>query len=112
MTAKKRYFSTLCRVVALSRSKAEAALTVDPNYSALRELILHHPGGWADEEALRKARDICAAVRGKTDDRRKLAVIETLVRDLYSESGHRKWDLTQTTGRDVLRLAILRELEP
>jgi hypothetical protein len=84
---------------------------VDPTYSALRELIIHRPGGWADEEALRRARELCAQALEKTPDKRKVAVIETLVRELYSESDHRKWDLTATTGRDFLRLAILRELE-
>jgi len=84
---------------------------VDPTYSELRELIIHRPGGWADEEALRRARELCAQALAKTPDKHKVAVIETLVRDLYSDSDHRKWDLTTTTGRDFLRLAILREIE-
>lgn len=84
---------------------------MDPTYSELRELIIHRPGGWADEEALRRARELCAQALAKTPDEHKVAVIETLVRDLYSDSDHRKWDLTTTTGRDFLRLAILREIE-
>lgn len=80
-------------------------------YSALRELVILRPGGWADEESLRRARELCAAVREKTADKHRVARIETLFADLYSESGHRKWDLTTTTGRDFLRLAILRELD-
>ena len=95
----------------MSCAGAEPVSTVDPNYLALRELILHRPGGWADEEALRTARELCAAVREQIVDRHKIAVIETLAQDLYSDADHRKWDLTTTTGRDVLRLAILRELE-
>ena len=84
---------------------------MDPNYSALRDLILLRPGGWADEDALRRARELCAAAREMTVDKHKVAVLETLIRDLYSEADHRKWDLTTTTGRDFLRLAILRELD-
>jgi hypothetical protein len=60
---------------------------------------------------LRRARELCTAAREKDPNRHKVAVIETLVKDLYSDSAHRKWDLSTTTGRDFLRLAILRELE-
>jgi len=95
----------------MSCAQGEAAPAVDPNYSALRELILLRPGGWADLEALHRARELCAAAREMTADKHKLAVLETLIRDLYSDSDHRKWDLTTTTGRDFLRLAILRELD-
>ena len=80
------------------------------NYSALRELVIHRPGGWADEDALRIARELCAAARKDGASKVKIAVIEKMVTDLYSESGHAKWAITTTTGRDFLRLAILREL--
>ena len=96
----------------MSWAGAESVSIVDPKYLALRELILHRPGGWADEEALRQARALCAAAASeKAADHRKVAVIETLVRDLYSDADHQKWEVTTTTGRDFLRLAILRELE-
>jgi hypothetical protein len=78
--------------------------------SALRELIIHRPGGWADQEALRVAQQLCAAARKEGASRVKVGVIEKMVTDLYSESGHAKWAVTTTTGRDFLRLAILREL--
>ena len=80
-------------------------------YSALRELIIHRPGGWADEEALRAAQELCAAARKEGASKVKVAVIEKMVTDLYSASDHAKWAVTTTTGRDFLRLAILRELE-
>jgi hypothetical protein len=84
---------------------------VDPShFSALRELIIHRPGGWADEEALRQARELCASARRQGASKVQVALIEKMVADLYSEAGHRKWALTTTTGRDFLRLAILREL--
>ena len=82
-------------------------------FTALEELVIHHPGGWADEQALRKSRVLIAAARGALDDpecRATLAAIEPLLSDLYSEAGHRKWDHVQTTGRDFLRLRILRDL--
>ena len=82
-------------------------------FSALEELVIHHPGGWADEESLRKSRILLAAARGALDDpecRATLSAIEPLLADLYSEAAHRKWDHVQTTGRDFLRLRILRDL--
>ena len=83
------------------------------HFSAIEDLVIHHPGGWADEESLRKARAACAAARGALDDaecRAALSTIAPLLADLYSESGHQKWEHTNTTGRDFLRLRVLREL--
>ena len=60
--------------------------------------------------ALRAAHELCAAARKEGASKVKVAVIEKMVTDLYSDSGHAKWAVTTTTGRDFLRLAILREL--
>jgi hypothetical protein len=82
-------------------------------FSALEELVIHKPGDWADEETLRKARALLASARAAFDDpecRAVLVAIEPLLADLYSESGHQKWKHSQTSGRDFLRLRILREL--
>ena len=82
-------------------------------FSALEDLVIHHPGGWADAEALRKSRTILAAARGALDDpecRATLVAIEPLIADLYSDEAHRRWDHVQTNGRDFLRLRILRDL--
>ena len=82
-------------------------------FAALEDLVIHQPGGWADEAALRNSRTLLAAARGALDDpecRATLSAIEPLLADLYSESGHQKWDHVQTSGRDFLRLRILRDL--
>jgi hypothetical protein len=82
-------------------------------FSALEDLVIHKPGGWADEDTLRKARALLASARAAFDDpecRAVLAAIEPLLADLYSESGHQKWNHSKTSGRDFLRLRILREL--
>src|SRR5688572_6371547 len=81
--------------------------------SALEDLVIHKAGGWADTETLRKARALLVAVRNALDDAECSAVIvaiEPLLEDLYSESAHQKWNHSQTSGRDFLRLRILREL--
>jgi hypothetical protein len=90
--------------------EAKPRKIVDPTYSALRQLIIHRPGGWADQEALRAARELCAEARKAAAATPRIALIEGMLADLYSDTGHRKWDLTTTSGRDFLRLAILREL--
>ena len=82
-------------------------------FAALEELVIHRPGGWADEEALRKSKALLSSARAAIDDpecRATLSAIEPLVADLYSASGHQKWDHVQTSGRDFLRLRILRDL--
>ena len=79
-------------------------------FSALEDLVIHKAGGWADTEALRNARALLVAARNALDDdqcRAALAAIEPLLADLYSESAHQKWNHSQTSGRDVLRLRIL-----
>ena len=82
-------------------------------HSALRELVILRPGGWADEETLRRAKSICVGAHHAVEDdecRTILAEIQTLLADLYSRDGHFKWERSQTSGRDFLRLRILREL--
>ena len=82
-------------------------------FSALEDLVIHKAGGWADAEALRKARALLVAARNALDDdhcRAALAAIEPLLADLYSESAHQKWSHSHTSGRDVLRLRILHVL--
>ena len=82
-------------------------------YSALRELVILRPGGWADEETLRRAKALCHAARHTVDDpscRTILAEVDSLLAALYSKDGHLKWQHTRTSGRDFLRLSILREL--
>ena len=83
------------------------------HYGALRDIVIQRPGGWADETSLAKMRALCRTAAEAVDDadcRARLAVIDDLASDLYSASGHLKWERTQTSGRDFLRLRILREL--
>ncbi len=82
-------------------------------HGALREVVIHHPGGWPDTAALAKVREYCRAAAEAVDDsecRERIASIDSLARDLYSRDGHLRWERTQTSGRDFLRLRILREL--
>jgi hypothetical protein len=82
-------------------------------FAALEDLVIHRAGGWADHQSLRKARALLAAARGALDDAEchaVLSALEPLLVDLYSESAHQKWAHSQTTGRDFLRLRILRDL--
>jgi len=82
-------------------------------YSALRELVILRPGGWADEETLRRAKALCLGAHHAVEDdgcRAILAEMKRLLSDLYSRDGCVKWEHTQTSGRDFLRLRILREL--
>ena len=82
-------------------------------YSALRELVILRPGGWPDEETLRRAKSLCLGAHHAVDDgetRTILAEVQSLLADLYSRDGHLRWERSQTSGRDFLRLRILREL--
>lgn len=80
---------------------------------AMRDLIVHHTGGWADAESLNRFRHMTAAAASAVDDRecKHLAsAIVDLANDLFSTIGHAKWAQGQTSGADVVRLRILREI--
>jgi hypothetical protein len=81
---------------------------------ALRELVIHHPGGWADTGSLAEVRRLCGAVAAAVEDaecKAPLAAIEEHAADLFSESDHRKWTQRAAPGADILRLRMLRELD-
>jgi hypothetical protein len=83
------------------------------HYAVLRDLIIHQPGGWADAETLARVQRACRAANDTLDDgecRERLGDIERYAADLYSRTGHYKWARSATSGADVLRLLILREL--
>lgn len=67
---------------------------VREHYSTLRELVIQHPGGWDDADALAKLR-----------------AVESQAADLFSREGHRKWQRKNMSGADYLRLQILIALE-
>ena len=63
--------------------------------------------------SLARAKEACRAASeaaADADCAENLVAILALLADLYSDAAYRKWDYAQTSGRDVLRLHILREL--
>lgn len=81
---------------------------------AMRELVIHRPGGWADAQSLSELKHLCRAVAAAVADaecRAPLAAIEEHAADLFSEGGHRKWTQRSAPGADILRLRMLRELD-
>jgi hypothetical protein len=84
------------------------------HYAALRQLIIHQEGGWADKESLRKLDRLCGLVNNAVDDaecRARMESIQAFANDLYSTTGHLRWTRKETSGADFLRLWILRELD-
>ncbi|HXM81225.1 MAG TPA: hypothetical protein VN929_04790 [Burkholderiales bacterium] len=84
------------------------------HYQVMREVIIHHPGGWPDDPSIRQMQQSCRAALRAVEDRECAAYIEAIegyAADLFSEVDHRRWTRKQMTGADFLRLQILRELE-
>jgi hypothetical protein len=80
---------------------------------ALRDLIVRHAGGWRDVESLKKLQHMTAATANALDDlesRHLASVISELGVALFSADDHGKWAQGRTSGADVLRLRILREI--
>jgi hypothetical protein len=87
---------------------------VREHYSTLRDLVIQHPGGWEDADALAKVGRLCGAAIGAIDDpecHNRLRAVETQALDLFSREGHRKWQRKNMSGADYLRLQILIALE-
>lgn len=84
-------------------------------YSArIRDLILHHSGGWADSHALEKFRLLSGAAARAIDDAECTELMRAAGEyavDLFSASAHHKWAHSRTSGADVLRLRILAKLD-
>jgi len=77
------------------------------------DLIVHHRGGWRDVESLKKLQHMTAAAANALDDlesKRLASVISELGVALFSADDHEKWAQGKTSGADVLRLRILREI--
>jgi hypothetical protein len=80
----------------------------------IRELILHHGGGWADEYALDRFSVYSRAASRAAEDPDCRALMDAAYRyalDLFSATAHEKWGLGGTSGADVLRLKILGTLK-
>ena len=82
-------------------------------HGALREIFIHHPGGWADKEALYRVEKLAwqaMTLVKDTECQEKLGIIEHYAAALYSEAEHHKWRMSSLPGADFLRLQILRAL--
>lgn len=82
-------------------------------HAALREILIHHPGGWADKEALHKIEKLAWQAMTVVKDgecQEKMGIVEHYAASLYSESEHHKWRMSSLPGADFLRLQILRAL--
>jgi hypothetical protein len=80
----------------------------------IRDLILHHGGGWADRDALEKFRLLSGAAARAIDDAECTELMRAAgeyAADLFSASGHHQWARSRTSGADVLRLRILAKLD-
>jgi hypothetical protein len=82
-------------------------------HGALREIFIHHPGGWADKEALYKVEKLAwqaMTALKDTECQEKMGIVEHYAAALYSEGEHHKWRMASLPGSDFLRLQILRAL--
>lgn len=82
-------------------------------HAALREIFIHHPGGWADKEALFKVEKLAWQAMTVVKDpecQEKMGIVEHYAAALYSEAEHHKWRMASLPGADFLRLQILRAL--
>ena len=83
------------------------------HHAALLEIIIHHPGGWSDRASLSRVAELCRAATGAVDDaecREHLRIVAEYAADLFSEHVHRKWDRSNMSGADFLRLEIMSAL--
>ena len=82
-------------------------------HGALREIFIHHPGGWADKEALYRVEKLAWQAMTVVKDaecQEKMGIVEHYAAALYSEAEHHKWRMASLPGADFLRLQILRAL--
>lgn len=82
-------------------------------HAALREIFIHHPGGWADKDALFKVEKLAWQAMTLVKDaecQEKMGIVEHYAAALYSEAEHHKWRMASLPGADFLRLQILRAL--
>ena len=83
------------------------------HHAALLEVLIHHPGGWADRASLSKVLELCRAASVAIDDAECVEQIEIVAghaTDLYSEHAHGKWARGNVSGADFLRLQMVSAL--
>jgi hypothetical protein len=82
-------------------------------HEALREIFIHHPGGWHDKNALQRVEQLAWQAMTLVKDaecQEKMGIVEHYAAALYSESAHHNWRMSSLPGADFLRLQILRAL--
>jgi hypothetical protein len=87
---------------------------VRKQYVALRELVIHNPGGWDDAASRERVKSLVDLGIDALDDaecRQQLRRVEAQAAALYSADGHAKWQRKSMSGADYLRLQILIALE-
>ena len=87
---------------------------VRKQYSALREIVIHNPGGWNDVASLDRVSVLVGRASHALDDEectQQLRRVESYAAALYSDDGHAKWARKSMSGADYLRLQILIALE-
>jgi hypothetical protein len=80
----------------------------------IRELILRHSGGWADEDALTKFRALTFAAALAADEPECAGMMRSADRyalDLFSALAHENWATAEMSGAEFLRLQIFRLLD-
>ena len=83
-------------------------------YAALREIVIHNPGGWNDAASRERVRiHVHRAIDTLEDAEciQQLRRVESQAAALYSDDGHAKWQRKSMSGADYLRLQILIALE-
>jgi hypothetical protein len=79
----------------------------------LRQFVMNHAGGCADDAALCTIHDLCGRLVKAADDstcRQAIERIEGLAANLFSAENHRHWDRPGQSGILHLKQLILREL--
>jgi hypothetical protein len=87
---------------------------VRKQYSALRELVIHNPGGWDDVATRERIHYLVERAIDALDDAectQQLRRVQTHAAELYSAEEHAKWQRKSMSGADYLRLQILIALE-
>lgn len=82
-------------------------------HAALREIFIHHPGGWADADALHRVEKLAWQAMTLVKDaecQEKMGMVEHYAAALYSPEEHHKWRMASLPGADFLRLQVLRAL--
>jgi hypothetical protein len=95
----------------MSRPRVDDALT---HCGRIRELLLHHSGGWADTDVLTEFRELTFAASRSADDSECAGMMRSADRyalDLFSGSAYENWATAQLSGTDFLRLQIFRVLD-